>query len=151
MSLVEHVLLVKIYRFRTHGKWMNMRSRTAEDWCPCGPVCVFTDVFVCVCVSPSCFLVQVTIGYGLALVQSNDCESRCSNAVCAASVFCAIEVKRLKQFSIWAKDVHRWLWKRSMYECECVYVRICYQFLRKLRPSISCMTSSTQFCFLSSP
>ena len=70
---------------------------------------------------------------------------------CAASVFCAIEVKRLKQFSIWAKDVHRWLWKRSMYECECGYVYIHYQFLRKLRPSISCLTSSTQFCFLISP
>ena len=70
---------------------------------------------------------------------------------CAASVFCAIEVGRLKRFSIYAKDVHKWLWKRSMYECECVYVCICYQILRKLRPSISCLTSSTQFCFLISP
>ena len=60
---------------------MNMRSRTAEDWCPCGRVCVYTDMCVCVCLSPLFFVVHVTIGYGLTLVQSNDCESRCSNAV----------------------------------------------------------------------
>ena len=56
---------------RTHGKWVNMRSRIAEDCCPCGSVCVYMDESLCVCVKQAlsfCFRSDVTIGYGLSLV-----------------------------------------------------------------------------------
>ena len=61
MSLGEQVLLVGIYRLRTHGKREDMRSRAAEDCClfgrvcVCVCVCVYMDVCSCACVSNRLF------------------------------------------------------------------------------------------------